>query len=370
MGINPVETILKTYEIREFTLSQRILTQFRVIIFYISLLVFPHPSRLNLLHDFPLSYSLFNPITTLFSLIAILGAIGLAIRIAKKEHLISFCILWYFGNLVIESSVIGLEIIYEHRNYLPSMFASLLFVILTSKISHVFPRQNRTWQVGLSLVVIIFSFWTYQRNQIWGGDEKDFWKDCLEKSPNYVRLYNKIGSTLLNEGKVKEAMGYFSKAVRIRPNYAASAHNNLGYSLLLQGKTQEAMKCFSKAIQIRPDFHIAQNNMGHSLMIMGRTKEAIPYFFRAIQLNPNFSEAYYNLASALFILKKYSQSVYYYSESLRLNPDSADAHYYLGRSLEEEGKTAEAIQHYSKALKLSPDFEKARQKLEKIRKSS
>ena len=113
LGPNPLETIMAGCEDRTFTLTERFLTQFRVVIHYISLLVYPHPSRLNLEHDFALSYSLFYPITTLFSIGAIIALLGLAIYLAKKKRLISFCILWFLGNLIIESSIIGLEIIFE-----------------------------------------------------------------------------------------------------------------------------------------------------------------------------------------------------------------------------------------------------------------
>ncbi|MCE4606746.1 MAG: hypothetical protein F7B59_05370, partial [Desulfurococcales archaeon] len=130
MGGHPIENILKGYETRNFTLYQRVLTEFRVVIFYISLILFPHPFRLNLDHYFSISHSLINPPTTLISLVTILGLIGLALYLAKKERIISFCILWFFGNLVIESSVIGLELVFEHRNYLPSMMVCLLIVLL------------------------------------------------------------------------------------------------------------------------------------------------------------------------------------------------------------------------------------------------
>jgi hypothetical protein len=110
LGANPVEKVLSGYAARDFTLTQRVLTQFRVVLFYLSLLLFPHPSRLNLDHDFPLSHSLLNPVTTILSMVAIVGLVVLAIYLARRERLLSFCILWFLGNLVIESSVIGLEI--------------------------------------------------------------------------------------------------------------------------------------------------------------------------------------------------------------------------------------------------------------------
>jgi hypothetical protein len=135
LGINPIERVLATYEHRDFTLGQRVLTQFRVVIFYISLLIFPHPSRLNLDRDFALSYSLFNPLTTLLSMAVIMGLIGIAVYSAKRQRLMSFGILWFLGNLIIESSVVGLEIIFDHRTYLPSMFVIFKYSIFNRKYS-------------------------------------------------------------------------------------------------------------------------------------------------------------------------------------------------------------------------------------------
>ena len=42
----------------------------------------------------------------------------MAVYLARRQRLISFCILWFLLNLVIESSVIALEMVFEHRLYL------------------------------------------------------------------------------------------------------------------------------------------------------------------------------------------------------------------------------------------------------------
>ncbi|MBU0988189.1 MAG: hypothetical protein KKH68_13155, partial [Proteobacteria bacterium] len=127
LGESPLEKVLETYATRDFSLSQRVLTQFRVVVFYISLLFYPLPSRLNLLHYTPTSHALTAPATTLLSLLVIVFFIGLAIYLARRQRLISFAIFWFFIHLVVESSVIGLEMIYEHRLYFP-MFGFALMV--------------------------------------------------------------------------------------------------------------------------------------------------------------------------------------------------------------------------------------------------
>jgi hypothetical protein len=126
-GKRYIELTIAGYEYRTFTLSERVLTQFRVVLYYVTLLIYPHPSRLNVDYDFPISKTIFDPPTTILSIIIITGLIGYSFWVAKKKPVVSFFILWYFGNLVIESSVFPLEMVYEHRLYLPSVGPFVLF---------------------------------------------------------------------------------------------------------------------------------------------------------------------------------------------------------------------------------------------------
>jgi len=235
IGTNPLDWLLSGYERRDFTLSQRVMTEFRVVILYISLLIFPHPSRLTLDYDFPLSYSLINPVTTLLSLFLIIALFVLAIYTARRHRLISFSILWFLGNLVIESSVIQLELVYEHRTYLPSMFIGLLVVIL-------FLRYIKYKWVNLALLLIVvslFSFWTYERNEVW-SDEFAFAVDCVEKAPGKSRPQNNMGLALAQVGRWDEAIEHYKKSMEIRPDNV-KAYNNMGLALLEKGEIDAAL---------------------------------------------------------------------------------------------------------------------------------
>jgi hypothetical protein len=111
-------------------MSERVLTQFRIVLYYVTLLIYPHPSRLNLDYDFPISKTILDPATTLVSILIIAGLVGYSVWIAKKRPVLSFFILWYFGNLVIESSIFPLEMVYEHRLYLPAVGPFVLFSLM------------------------------------------------------------------------------------------------------------------------------------------------------------------------------------------------------------------------------------------------
>jgi hypothetical protein len=129
-GQRYIQVTIVGYQTRPFTMAERVLTQFRVVLYYLTLLIYPLPSRLNLDYDFSVSKSILDPATTLISMVIVLGLIGYSLWTAKKRPVLSFCILWYFGNLVIESSIFPLEMVFEHRLYLPSIGPFILFALL------------------------------------------------------------------------------------------------------------------------------------------------------------------------------------------------------------------------------------------------
>jgi len=159
LGSDPLHAVLSGYKNRDFTLVERVFTEFRVVVYYMSLLVYPNPSRLNLDYDFALSQSLSQPLTTIVSLVLIVALIVFAALAAKRYRLVSFAILWFFGNLAIESSVFSLELVYEHRTYLPSMFLFLTFVWL------LYGYIGNAKAVGavICAIMVLFCFWTHGR---------------------------------------------------------------------------------------------------------------------------------------------------------------------------------------------------------------
>ena len=153
LGSDFISRLALQYEKREWTPIERMMTQWRVVIFYISLLIYPHPSRLNLDHDFSVSHALFSPPTTILSLLFIIGFLCLAIFSMRRNRLLAFAIFWFFGNLVIESSIIPLELVFEHRVYLPSMGLIMLAVALCFSL---FKREWGKWATALILLLILF----------------------------------------------------------------------------------------------------------------------------------------------------------------------------------------------------------------------
>jgi Flp pilus assembly protein TadD len=317
---HPLAKILSRYELRNFTPTQRVFTEFRVVILYLSLLIYPHPNRLNLDYDFPLSHSLTDPLTTLLALVAIIGLLAWSCWLARKDRLISFCLLWYFGNLVIESSIIGLEIVFEHRTYLPSMMIILMAAILTDR--HL--RSNVLKIVMVCAITLVFSAWTYERNTIW-SNAISLWSDVVKKSPQKVRPHNNLGNALKRQGKIEEAMAHFNIALQINPGYA-KAHNNLGTALASQGKTEQALKHFGMALYINPGYAAAHSNIGVALAGQDEFEKAIVHFRAALRLKPEYAKVHSNLGAALVRQGQLQEALEHFHTALRLKPDDVQTY--------------------------------------------
>jgi len=99
--------------------SDYLSTQFRVIVTYLRLLVFPVNQNLD--YDYPIYYSLLEPsVFVSFLFLLSLFSLGLYLLFnsqlkTHRSQLISFGILWFFLALSIESSIIPItDVIFEH----------------------------------------------------------------------------------------------------------------------------------------------------------------------------------------------------------------------------------------------------------------
>ncbi|MGA1871602.1 MAG: hypothetical protein ACMUJM_23995 [bacterium] len=104
------------------------ITQLNVIPYYIKLLFIP--TNLNLDYDFPKTRHM--DLKTLVYLVLLLALFSYGICTYKKSRLLSYSILWFFITLSVTSSfVVILDVIFEHRLYLPSVgFATFLAIII------------------------------------------------------------------------------------------------------------------------------------------------------------------------------------------------------------------------------------------------
>ena len=157
------------YAGREFTLYERVLTQFRAITFYLSQILVPNNAELSMWHDdIEISKGIFKPITTVVSMLIVLGLLVFAMSISSRNRIISVSILWFFLGHSLESTIIPLEMIHEHRNYFPSFGAALLisYLILSSK----YIRKEVMMIIAMAMLILNAGV-LHARAKIWSNDQ-------------------------------------------------------------------------------------------------------------------------------------------------------------------------------------------------------
>ena len=160
------------YDIRDFTLQERLLTESRVLFMYLGLMFIPRIRDFSLFHDdIAISTGLFSPPTTFLALIGLSIVVGVAIWGSKKKLLVSFAILWFLVGHAIESTVLALEIAHEHRNYVPSF--GVFFALGYGLVWLV--GQKPELRRGIFALgfcgVLVFSFVTHSRATLWKDRE-------------------------------------------------------------------------------------------------------------------------------------------------------------------------------------------------------
>ncbi len=181
------------YSTREFTLSERLMTEARVLWFYIRWIVAPDITQLGIYHDdIIISKSLLEPVSTLFACIGIVLLGTLAILSINRYPIVAFGILFFLIGHSMESSVLALEIAHEHRNYLPSYGLLLaLFYLLIYPLRH---PQSLTLRRMLAVIFIsIFAGVTFIRATQW-GDPVIMKEKEVAHHPNSIRANIEIGS--------------------------------------------------------------------------------------------------------------------------------------------------------------------------------
>ena len=371
---------------RPFTMLERVLTEPRIILFYVSQLLYPMPGRLNICHDISVSKSLIDPATTLIAILIILLLLGVCIKMSTKMPLISFCVIFFFLNHLIEGSIFPLELIFEHRNYLPSFFLFLpLAILLVKGIEHYKERQFMRGAIIVFTVLVIvgYSHSTFIRNFAWKNDET-LWTDAISKAPELSRPYHNLGNyyfTKLNlvnkalpmfmEAKSKKIafnklepyelyynigtayilLEKFEKAIKYlkltTSNYPsfAPAHNNLGFLFLQKGLLDQAEHEFNQALIYSKGNVQAYKNLSNVMSKKDETEKAVKYLEKALELNPKDINALASLGYFSLTTGKNRKSVYFFEEALRVRPDNFAAHLFLAEACLNLGMEAKAETH-------------------------
>lgn len=220
----------KAYEFRPFTMAERLLTQSRVLFFYLFQLLVPNIGSMHLFHDeFGVSNSLVSPLSTLYSIMGIGILLLLAIWVRQRFVLLSVAIGWFFIGHLVESTFISLEMVHNHRNYFPMIG---FFFLLGAAIAKAWSHRRVPTQIFAVTLVVVFAWLTHLRAMDWSSWEilvvteaaknPESTRSQYEAGRYYYWLVENGGEGHNKEKNYEKSVLYFERGVAVSPTSLAS----------------------------------------------------------------------------------------------------------------------------------------------------
>lgn len=204
-GLLTLPELLSGYEQKPFTLAQRVLTQFPVLLAYLLAIFLPRPSLFGLFHDdFPVYSSLFAP-PVLVALSVLLLMLALALRYVRSWPVPAFALLWFLAGHAMESTIMPLEMYFEHRNYLPLLGVALALGLAGQAL---WQRRSGTRRMVLAALPAAALVWvtglTAQQSLTWGNPLAHAYTERANR-PGSRAAHANLVQTLANAGEVDTA---------------------------------------------------------------------------------------------------------------------------------------------------------------------
>lgn len=348
------------YQTRPFTLAERVLTQPRVICFYIGQLLYPSGAPFTLLHDITVSTSLFAPWTTLPAILLLLLAVVLCLWSVPKWPVITFSYLFFLLNHAIEGSILPLELIFEHRNYLPTLFFFLPPAIACFKaISHFSYAP-----ILRSFIVIGIGVWlagqvhtTYALNRLYQHPVA-FWTNNVELYPNLHRPRNNLARSLFIYGREEEAEKQMYNSLygksSGRTSYKYITHYNLGVYYLYKARYPQALNQFSIILKSAPQHVKTLQKTAELYLEIGNGKKALHFIEKALVSAPQRPPLHIIKGFILLSLGMVDEAFYEMAWASNLNLDKLAVAYIMGEGFRLKGDFERAIEQFNKVTSLDP----------------
>jgi hypothetical protein len=166
VAINFKARVLNLYAIRDFTPAERLLTQARIVVTYLRWIIVPRRTDFGFYHDDELvAGSATEEPAVVAAMVLIVALLTAVWRWRLRAPVAAFGVILFFLGHALESTVFGLELMYEHRNYLPM---AGIYLAVADLVCRYLPR--RVVPVVGAAVVIILACATLPRTLLWGNE--------------------------------------------------------------------------------------------------------------------------------------------------------------------------------------------------------
>ncbi|CRI66655.1 conserved membrane hypothetical protein [Thiocapsa sp. KS1] len=183
----------EAYVLRDFGLLERLITQSVILWDYLRLAFLPRAVSYSPFHD---AYSTYTSTSDLLVVAAILSwpiLIYISAKWRKRYRFMSFGILWFLAGHLLESTILPLELYFEHRNYIPLIGLVIAGAYGTAILIE---KHRRITTLAAGAYILLLGLTLFQTTTLWGNRAvaAEIWYINNPASPraaqNLAILYN------------------------------------------------------------------------------------------------------------------------------------------------------------------------------------
>ena len=349
------------------------------LLFYLRILIFPHP----LLYYY--GYNMI-PITgwgnilVMISFIVHLGFFIYAVRGFREKHILSFALLYYFIAIAMYTNVLAPVVGIVGERFVFN--ASLGFVIaLVYLIFRVFRTEPKSLTIEFSerakIVVVILlllipcTAMTIKRNREWrnlrdlyNSDIKylnksvkanveyaEFMMSMVYRDPNYQQ------NGAINEKLQQVIVSHFRTALKMYPNDYSTLNDLATVYINFSPKVDSGIVFLKKAIALRPDLQPAWVNMAMAYRKKNSLDSAIVCYQKVLQINPRALTAVFKMADLYYEKGDYGTAIKMNEQIMTKYPNMDVPYFNIGYYFIMQGDTTTAIRYWEQAAQRNATYE-------------
>jgi tetratricopeptide (TPR) repeat protein len=349
------------------------------LLFYIRLLVYPHPLLYYYGFDMIPVTNLANT-WALLSLVLHGGLLVYALRGLREKKLLSFAILWYLVAVAMYSNILVpvVGIVGERFIFTASLGFCLALVFFIFRIFKTDPKSltiEMDSRLKILAVVILlllpYTVLSVSRNRDWRNlfdlyrndiqslnnsakanvDYATYLMNTVYQDPNFLK------SGVVNEFKYQTIITHFRRALAIYPKNYQTA-NDLGTVYLFMGKNYDSAVWFlQRAIALDSSMQPAWVNLGMAYREQKQYDKALDCYKYILKVNPNQVKAVFAMADVYNAMGEFDRAVKMNEEMMKAYPNLEMPYVNIGNYYMLKTDTATAVSYWEKAASINPSYE-------------
>jgi tetratricopeptide (TPR) repeat protein len=208
---------------------------------------------------------------------------------------------WYAISVLPALGIVqvGSQAMADRYAYLPAIG---IYIAVVWGVAAALPERLRPLRAAAGLVfcvaLVLLAVACRQQIDVWSSSERLFRHATQTTDANYW-MHFKLADTLVDRGRIEEAIAHYRTAVEIHPGLA-NAHFHLANLLAAEGQIDAAIGHYRLALDTLPRFGGARDALGRLLIAKGDLPNAMAHYQQEARPRPDPVEAWTTLADLLF----------------------------------------------------------------------